>query len=133
MPGSAGGDWKEYLAVKIDIHQTMVTASHSPELGTPEPGAIAAIKEWQKRGVFVWLSCGGFRPPADDYKKKVKLWLARHGIDPDKGIGFMPDQKYVIDISDRAIQFKDWPSAKAEADRRLAKLERTHTPDGPSG
>ena len=129
MAGSAGGDWKEYLAVKVDIHQTMVKAHHSPDLGTPEPGSVEFIKEMQKRGVVVWLSCGGFRPPAEVYKKKVRTWLASHGIDPDKNIRFMVDQKYVIDISDRAIQFKDWPSARREAERRLADLERTHNPD----
>lgn len=129
MVGSAGGDWREYRAVKIDIHQTMVKAHHSPDLGTPEPGAVEFIKDLQKRGVAVWLSCGGFRPPAADYKQKVKLWLARHGIDPDKDIYFLPDQKYIIDISDRAIPFTDWPAARKEAERRLAELERTHNPD----
>lgn len=131
MVGSAGGDWKEYMAVKIDIHQTLVRAHHSPDLGTPEPGSVEAIKTWQKEGVFVWLSCGGFRPGkgTQEYKQTVRRWLQRHGIDPDDGIGFMPDQKYIIDISDRAIEFKDWPSARREADRRLAELRRTHDPD----
>lgn len=127
--GSGGGDPKEYKAVKVDIHQTLVEAKHSPELGTPAPGAIEALKDWQQRGVHIWLSCGGFRGDSADYKKKVRLWLARHGVDPYKGIGFWPDQKYMADISDRAIAFKDWKSAKAEADRRLAYLEKEGSPD----
>ena len=129
--GSAGGHWREYRAVKVDIHQTLVRAKHSPDLSEPEPGAIEALKHWQQQGIHIWLSCGGFRTGSDaeDYKAKVKRWLARHGVDPDQGIGFMPDQKYMADISDRAIQFKDWKSARAEADRRLAALEQHHDPD----
>lgn len=127
--GSGGGKAAEYKAVKVDIHMTLVQAKHSPDLGPPAPGAIDALKDWQRRGIYIWLSCGGFRGDSADYKAKVKLWLSRHGIDPSRGIGFMPDQKYMADISDRAVPFKDWSQAKAEADKRLASLEKEGSPD----
>lgn len=127
--GSGGGNPAEYRAVKIDIHMTLVSSKHSPDLGSPEPGAIEAIKDWQKRGIHIWLSCGGFRGDSGAYKKKVRLWLARYGIDPDQGVSFMPDQKYMADISDRAVPYTDWKTAKAEADRRLAILDKEGNPD----
>jgi hypothetical protein len=129
VAGSGGGDPKEYKAVKVDIHQTLVQSKHSPELGPPAPGAIEALKAWQQAGVQIWLSCGGFRGDSADYKKKLRLWLQRYGIDPDKGVGFLPDQKYMADISDRAVPFTDWASARKEADRRLASLAKEGNPD----
>lgn len=127
--GSSGGTWEEYKAVKIDIHQTMVIADHAPDLGKPEPGAIRFMKMCQTRGYFIWLSCGGFRGSSTEFKAKVTKWLKSYGLDTQQ-IGFMPDNRYIIDISDRAVQFDgNWNKIQVETQKRMDSLERTKDPD----
>lgn len=127
-------DWKEYRAIKLDIHQTMVQAAHAPELGAPTPGVVTFMRRVQSKGYHIILSCGGFRGGAAEdaaFEGKVRAWLKTNGVDA-KGVTFLPDDRYIIDISDRAITFRgDWNEMWAETQNRIAQLERTHSPDGP--
>jgi hypothetical protein len=130
---SGGGDWKQYKAVKVDIHQTMVQADHAPELGAPTPGVVGFLHHVQDRGYRIVLSCGGFRGGAAEdasFKQKVTAWLKKNRIDTDR-VDFSPDERYIIDISDRAVTYRgDWGAMWAETKSRMDHLEKTKSPDG---
>lgn len=127
-------DWQDYRAVKIDIHQTLVQAQHAPDLGAPTPGVLVFLRRVQQKGYHVILSCGGFKGGAAgdaEFKDKVVAWLKQHGVDP-RGVTFLPDERYIIDISDRAVTFRgDWDAMWRETLNRMDHLEATRSPDGP--
>lgn len=129
-------DWKDYRAVKVDIHQTMVQATHAPDLGAPTPGSVTFLRRVQQSGYHLILSCGGFRGGAAEdqaFEDKVKAWLKANGLSSDPAlVTFLPDERYIIDISDRAVTFRgDWDAMWKETLNRMNNLERTHSPDGP--
>lgn len=102
------------MIIAVDFDHTL--ASDKPEegyrMGVPEPGAVAGMKRLASEGhTLVIFTARNVQIPSA--YKAVEDWLIHFEI-PYHGITNIKRPEFEVMLDDRALRFKDWPTALSD-------------------